>query len=84
MGSKAKTILISDRPFDPGRSSLRWRIFMALRRSTNGRPSVGPSSRSAATACATWVAEPRSCLIKAVNHAAYSSVTFTTQATHAS
>jgi hypothetical protein len=77
-------ILISDRPLDPGRSSLRWWIFVALSRSTNGRPSVGPSSRRAATACATWVAESRSCLIKAVNHAAYSSVTFTVQATHAS
>jgi hypothetical protein len=35
-GSKAKMILISGRPFDPGRSSLRWWIFAALSRSTSG------------------------------------------------
>jgi hypothetical protein len=43
-------------------------------RSTSGQPSEGPSSRSAATAWASRVAEPRSSLISAVNHAAYSSV----------
>jgi hypothetical protein len=73
-------ILISGRPRDPGRSSFRWWILAPLSRSTSGRPSVGPSSRSAATAWATWTADPRSSLISAVNHVAYSSVTFTAQA----
>src|ERR1039458_3041501 len=75
-------ILISDRPREPVRSSLRRWIRDPLSRSTSGRPSEGPSSRSAATAWATRVAEPRSSLISAVNHAAYSSVAFTCHANH--
>ena len=56
----------------------------ALEPGAGARPSVGPSSRRAATAWATWTAEPRSSLIRAVNHVAYSSVTFTAQAKESS
>jgi hypothetical protein len=51
----------------PGRSSLRWWTLLPWIRSTSGRPSAGLSSRGAATARATWTAEARSSLIRAVN-----------------
>jgi hypothetical protein len=68
-------VLISGRPRDPGRSSLRWWIVEPLSRRLRDGLARGPSSRSAATACATCVAEARSSLISVMNQAAYSSVT---------